>query len=129
MNGQTLARTLSAISVAMGAFALVAPGTVAQVFGVSPVTGNGYGEIGALYGGLFVAMGAIGLYGARSSVMYGPELLVAMGILWLGMAAGRATISLTAPETPGLISWLSCAFELGFGALLAGSGWSMGSKA
>jgi hypothetical protein len=114
-----IARILSALSIAMGAFAIVAPVSVADMFGLSFQQGTniGFGEVGALYGGNFIGLGLIGLYATRESFEEGGLLIAAIGIVWLCIAGGRLLVMLTRmSEASSLMGWLSLVFEAGWGA-------------
>jgi len=114
-----ITRILSALSIAMGAVAIVAPITVADMFGLSfqPGTSIGFGEVGALYGGNFIGLGLIGLYATRSTFEEGGLLIAAIGIVWLCIAGGRLLVMLTRmPEAGGAFGWLSVVIEAAWGA-------------
>ncbi|MFP6625544.1 MAG: DUF4345 family protein [Deltaproteobacteria bacterium] len=118
MNTARVVRILSLLSLASGVAAIIQPQACADFVGLAFEVGNpsGYGEVGALYGGNFVALGLIGLYAARASVAAGPALLVAIGVVWLGIGGGRLlTILFTSPAPPGVMGWGFLAMELTLG--------------
>jgi hypothetical protein len=113
-------RVLSALSVAIGALAIVTPATVADLFGfdIQQASGLGFGEIGAVYGGNFIGLGLVGLYATREQVDEGPMLTAAIGVVWLCIAAGRMLVMATRPQ----VAWtwfglLSFVVEAGVGAV------------
>lgn len=115
-----LVRVVSALSIAAGLLAVIAPGSVADFFGLEIVQEQalGWGEIGALYGGCFVALGGLGLYGARTSYADGPILLTAIGVIWLGIASGRIAVMLTrGAEASSVFGWLSFVVEIAIGVV------------
>jgi hypothetical protein len=126
MNATQLARAISGAMVVFGAVALITPQTIAQLFGLNP-TANGFGEIGAVYGGAFVAMGAIAFYATRIREDMGQALLTALAVIFFGFALGRAAVTFTAPLSPGLISWLGFVLEAASGGLLLNCAWRLGS--
>jgi len=114
-----ITRILSALSIAMGAVAIVAPVMVADMFGLSfqPGTNIGFGEVGALYGGNFIGLGLIGLYATRSNFEEGGLLIAAIGIVWLCIAGGRLLVMLTRmSDAGGAFGWLSFLIEAAWGA-------------
>ncbi|MFQ5478023.1 MAG: hypothetical protein ACE5E4_05355 [Candidatus Binatia bacterium] len=126
MDSLRAARIVSALSIAFGLFTLALPSAVADLFDLTVVAGqgSGWGEIGALYGGLFIAMGGIGLVAARAGFEEGPLLLLCLGVIWLGFAGGRLVVStITAPEASGAIGWFNLVLEISVGGVLLWSGW------
>ena len=114
-----ITRILSAVSIAMGVVAIVAPNMIADFFGLSfqPGTYIGYGEVGALYGGNFIGLGLIGLYATRANFDEGGLLIAAIGIVWLCIAGGRLLVMLTRmSEATGALGWLSFLIEVAWGA-------------
>ncbi len=127
MNAIQLARIISGLMVLFGAIALLTPLTVAQAFGLNP-NHNGFGEIGAAFGGQWVAIGAIVFYATRMRDRVGVALLMAVAVIFFGLAAGRAAVTFTAPDTPGLTSWLGFLVEVVTGGLLLNCAWRLESE-
>ena len=127
-----MVRILSLLSFGGGLLAISMPAFVADTVGLAfeaGATGTGYAEIGALYGGNFVALGLIGLWAARAAAVSGPQIVVAIGVVWLGIAGGRlATTLLVAAETQGPVGWGSLGVELFFGASLLVCGRILSSR-
>ena len=118
MDMVRITRVISLLTVASGVAAIAMPKALADFVGLAFETGSasGYGEIGAVYGGNFIALGAIGLYAARATVAAGSALLTAVGVVWLSIASGRlAVILLTAVGPVGVMSWVWLAMETAAG--------------
>jgi len=115
-----ITRILSAVSIAMGIAAIVAPTMIADFFGLSfqPGTYIGYGEVGALYGGNFIGLGLVGLWATRQRIEEGGLLIAAIGIVWLCIAGGRLVVMLTRmSDAGGALGWLSFLVEAAWGAV------------
>jgi hypothetical protein len=84
---------------AFGLAGLFAPAMLAAQLHLMPLTNAGLGELRALYGGGFAAIGFTIFAGLRCKVN-GPGLLLAMSILLAGIAAGRV-VSLIADHDVG----------------------------
>ena len=120
MNLVRIAKILSGVFVAMGAAAIVAPATVADMFGfdIQRASGLGFGEIGALYGGNFIGLGLVGLWATRESRDEGPLLVAAIGIVWLCIAGGRLLVMVTRPgDASSWFGWFSFLLEAAVGAV------------
>ena len=95
-----MVRILSLLSLGGGLLAISMPALVADTVGLAfevGATGTGYAEIGALYGGNFVALGLVGLWAARAAAVSGPQIVVAIGVVWLGIAGGRLATPTRSP--------------------------------
>jgi hypothetical protein len=75
------------------------------------------GEVRAVYGGLFAAMGLFTLVAAANPGGNRGGLLL-VGLLWLGVCGGRL-VGAYVDGDPGLPGWIAVGFELFFGLLLA----------
>jgi hypothetical protein len=118
-------RVVSCLLILWGIAALFLPRQVADLVGlaIEPGSGNGYAEIGAIHGGMSIALGAIGLFGARGGDR-NAILLSALGVIFLALGLGRLFVMLiSAPVAAGLTAWGSFAIEivLGIAYFLAGS--------
>ena len=112
MDIQVLLHNAGALVTAgLGAMGLLRPWAAAAFTSMQPVGLLGVSEIRATYGGFFLALGAWALYAQA------PAAFLAVGLAWLGAAAGRAVSVLadrsTSPKNLGGIL-----FEAGIGALL-----------
>jgi hypothetical protein len=117
-------RIVSVLLIVWGLAALFMPRQIADLVGlvIEPGSGNGYAEIGAIHGGMSIALGAIGLLGAsggdRNAI-----LLSALGVIFFALGAGRLFVMLvSSPEPAGLTAWASFGLEvvLGMTYFLAG---------
>jgi hypothetical protein len=77
---------LAAFDVLYGVYALSAPARAAAGVGIQLEAAGAHGEIRAIYGGMMVAMGVVT---AGALVLDRPDWLVALGIVWCGLVAGR----------------------------------------
>lgn len=84
MEESLVAANLGALfTAALGALGLLAPNRAAAFTSIAPIGLNGFSEIRATYGGLFVALGLWCLLGQSETVF------CTAAIAWLGAAAGR----------------------------------------
>jgi uncharacterized protein DUF4345 len=111
-----LGRMSSAALMLSGLAGVVAPMTVASALDVLATSGRAIAEIRSGLGGTYAALGAWALLTRR------PAAHAAVGMTWLGAAAGRAaSLALDRPRTDTAF-WLYFAAEVGFGiAALASS--------
>jgi len=112
MNLKHAVRVLGVVLLASGVLGLIMPVAIADFAGllVEPNTPNGMVEIGALYGGVPLALGAMALY---STVSFGPSagpMLTAVGFVFVGAAAGRLIVAFSG-GMPTLGGWLIFAFD------------------
>jgi hypothetical protein len=112
MNLKHAVRVLGVVLLASGVLGLVTPVTVADFAGllVEPNAANGMVEIGAVYGGVPLALGAIALYSTVSFGASAGAMLAAVGFVFVGAAAGRLIVAFTA-DMPTLVGWLLFAFD------------------
>jgi len=75
-----------------------------------------HGEVRAIYGGLFLVMGAYTVLAAMDPAANRGRLLF-VGLLWLGACAARL-FGVYADGNPGVPGWLSVVFELAMGGAL-----------
>ncbi len=114
MDLNRIARVVSILSAVSGLLAIAVPGQVADFVGfvIEPGSGLGYGEIGAVYGGSFVALGVLGVWATRPGVSSGSVLLTAIGAVWAGFAGGRLLVMLlTAKAAAGVMGWTFLVLE------------------
>jgi len=126
MNAAGVARVVSLLTIAFGVFALARPEQMAHLANLQALNGDGWSDIGALYGGMPIAIGVVGLRAARKSSTDGPVVLLGLGVLWFGVAAGRIAAVWTTPLGPGVVSYANFAIEVSAGALLCWAGWRLG---
>ncbi|KQZ70734.1 hypothetical protein ASD66_14265 [Nocardioides sp. Root151] len=89
---------------AIGVVALARPSMVPELFGGTAPTAESRNEIRAVYGGLTLAIAAVGL-----------KSPAAIGVLSAGMASGRAVSAVIEPET-GPLTRVFVGVELGLAA-------------
>jgi len=115
-----VARTLALLLIVFGLGALVAPGSVADFAGlqIEPSSSNGYLEIGAAFGGVTVALGAIALYATFTASASGGALLASVGAVFAVAAAGRLVVAtMTAPAAPSVTGWLLVLLDASIGVV------------
>jgi hypothetical protein len=122
MNSRTITAIIGAVTVLFGIGGLVSPEMVMQRvvgFAVDPSFSENFvrGEVRAVYGGLFTVMGAYTLQAAADPHSHRSRILF-IALLWLGLCAGRL-VSVAVDGDPGGWGWMSVAFELVVGGLLA----------
>jgi hypothetical protein len=83
----------------------------------APPTPQILGEVRAVYGGLFTAMGLFTVVAAANPAANRGALML-VGLLWLGVCGGRLAGAYVDGD-PGLPGWIAFTFELFFGLLLA----------
>jgi hypothetical protein len=112
MNLKHAVRVLGIVLLVSGALGLIMPVAIADFAGllVEPNTSNGMVEIGALYGGVPLALGAIALYSTFSLGSSAGPMLAAVGFVFVGAAAGRLIVSLMG-SAPTLTGWMLFAFD------------------
>ncbi len=114
------ARTLALLLILFGLGALVTPATVADFAGlqIEPSNGNGFLEIGAAFGGVTIALGAIALYATFTANPAAGSLLAAMGIVFLAAAFGRLVVgSMSAPAPASFVGWLLVLLDAAIGVV------------
>jgi hypothetical protein len=75
-----------------------------------------FGEVRAVYGGLFAVMGVFTLFAAGNPARHRGALLL-IGLLWLGIFAGRG-LGAYLDGDPGLQGWIAAAIEVVFGVTM-----------
>ena len=105
-----LANIGAGLTLLLGIIGLVFPDRTAGLVRLSARSHPERGEFRALYGGLFVGMGAVPL------VTQSPAAFITVGAAWLGATLARAAGLLLDP-TPSNKQWRAVAFEGGIGAL------------
>lgn len=98
-------------TIATGLLALIKPKSIYGFTGLRAEGGRGITEIRAIFGGLFIALGAVALY-YRS-----PEFYLMLGITYLGIGLVRA-ISIFVDDSVERSNIISLAVEIVFGVIL-----------
>ena len=113
-------RAISIVTILFGVVAVVAPQMVGDLVGLTIEVGNsnGYGEIGALYGGVSIALGLLGLWAMLPGYPGGQQLLGAIGLTWACLAVCRLLVmTVVKPQSAGFIGWGSFILEAGLAAV------------
>ncbi len=113
MNLKHIVRVLAGILLVSGAAALFMPVQVADFVGlmIEPNSANGIAEVGAVYGGIPLALGAIALYSTASLGTSAGPMLAAVGFVFVGAAMGRLIVAFMG-SMPTLTGWLFFGFEV-----------------
>lgn len=101
-----------------GIACLVSPALPTSYAGLGMLTGDGYAEISAMYGGLQTGFGLFCLLGALRKDMYRPAL-AALVLLVGALALGRTAGVLTGTGTLGSYTWGALAYEYATALLAA----------
>lgn len=110
---------ISTISfVSYGLACLFSPSLPAGFAGLGILNGDGFAEIGAMYGGLQTGFGLFCLMGALREELYRPAL-TALGVVIGCLAVGRLYSTLTTTDAVGFYTWGAMAYEFAT-AILAG---------
>lgn len=120
MNARVVTGFAGIVFLAFGVMGLVHPLWVMDFVGYSTSPSPSplvLGEVRAIYGGLFAALGLFTLVAAANPGANRGALLL-VGLLWLGVCAGRLAGAYLDGD-PGLPGWIAVGFELFFGLLLA----------
>jgi hypothetical protein len=124
MNPRIVTLVIGLVSTVLGIGGLISPTLVMERvvgFAVDPAFSENFvrGEVRAVYGGMFTALGVSTLFAAMDVYAYRAQVLL-IGSLWLGLCGGRL-IGVVVEGSPGLFGWFSVAFELVVGGLLVAS--------
>jgi hypothetical protein len=121
MNPRVTTSVIGVLTTVMGALALLYPRMVMQqVLGlaVDPTPSANFvlGEVRAVYGGIFTALGIYTVLAAMDPATNRGRILM-IGLLWMGACLGRL-YGVVMDGSPGWWGWLSAAFEAVMGGLL-----------
>ena len=86
--------------------------------GLAITNGDGFAELGAMYGGLQTGYGLFSMLGALRREIYRPAL-VSLVFLMGGLALGRLYSTMTGDEAVGMYTWGAMAFEFATAGLAA----------
>jgi len=113
MNLKHAVRVLGVVLLASGVLGLIMPVAIADFAGllVEPNTPNGMVEIGAVYGGVPLALGAMALYATFSYGASAGPMLATVGFVFVGAAVGRLIVAFTG-GMPTLSGWMFFSFEV-----------------
>ena len=104
--------------ISYGLVCLISPAVPAGYAGLEMISGDGYAEIGAMYGGLQIGFGVFCLRGALRSDLHKPAL-TALVVVVGGLAIARLYSTLTGTEQVGTYTYGAMIFEF-LTATLAG---------
>lgn len=93
-----------------GLMCLISPSVPAGYAGLEMITGDGYVEIGAMYGGLQIGFGLFCLLGALRSDLHRPALISLVTVVG-GLALGRLYSVLTGTEAIGTYTYGAISYE------------------
>ncbi len=119
------------LSLLLGLSGLVYPERVLGLLGFAVAStahaAAALGEVRATYGGVFLVLGVSTLLAAGNPAAHRGRLTL-LGLVWLGAAAARL-FGAYVDGNPGLIGWLSAAFEVAMGGTLVVAAQSRGTVA
>jgi hypothetical protein len=124
MNPRIVTLVIGIVSTVLGIGGLISPTLVMERvvgFAVDPAFSENFvrGEVRAVYGGMFTVVGVATLLAAMNVAQHRARILL-IGCLWLGLCGGRL-LGVVVEGSPGLLGWLSVAFELIIGGALVAS--------
>ena len=96
--------------ISYGLMCLVSPSVPAGYAGLEMISGDGYAEIGAMYGGLQIGFGVFCLLGALRSDLH-KAALTSLVVVVGGLAIGRLYSTLTGTEQIGTYTYGAMVFE------------------
>ena len=96
--------------VGYGLQCLISPQVPADFAGLAIVNGDGYAELGAMYGGLQTGFGILCLLGALREDLFKP-VLTAVALVIGSLAVGRLYSAVTAPDPVAAYTWGATAYE------------------
>ncbi len=110
MLGKIILWVSTVAFVSYGLMCFFDPNVPADFAGLTIASGDGFAELGAMYGGLQTAYGVFCLLGALRDDLYRPALL-SLVLMLGGLALGRLYSAITGDESGGGYSWGAMAFE------------------
>lgn len=124
MNPRIVTLAIGILTTVLGIGGLISPALVMERvvgFAVDPSFSENFvrGEVRAVYGGMFTVLGVATLLAGLDVYNHRSRILL-IALLWLGLCGGRL-LGAVVEGSPGLLGWLSVAFELAIGGLLFAS--------
>jgi hypothetical protein len=119
MNGRVVTAFIGVITLALGAYGISYPDRVLGWVGLDLISTNraaGLVEARAIYGGLFLVLGAFTLWGSLSPRAHRPQLLL-IACIWLGIFGARM-VGVSIDGNPGVLNTVGAVFEAVVGVLL-----------
>ena len=108
----------AAAFVSYGLMCLFDPNVPAEFAGLQIANGDGYSELGAMYGGLQTGFGLFCALGALRAELQRP-VLVSLVLMMGGLALGRLYSTVTGIESVGGYTYGAMAFEFAIAILSA----------
>jgi hypothetical protein len=99
-----------------GLMCLYSPSFPAEFAGLAITSGDGFAELGAMYGGLQTGYGLFCLWGAMRVDLYRPAL-ISLVLMVGGLALGRLYSTLTGMESVGGYTYGAMTFEFAIAIL------------
>lgn len=119
-NARLIAAAVGGLTLVLGLLGLLYPDRMLGWLGFAVLSpsdaAGGLGEIRATYGGLFVVLGVLTLLAALDPPVHRDRLLL-VGLLWLGVAGGRA-LGVVVDGNPGLFGWIYLGVEVVIGGAM-----------
>ncbi len=120
MNAKLWLALVGIVTVVLGLIGLMYPLRVMEIASFAPriptEPAAALSETRAIYGGLFVVIGAFTLWAATAPREH-RSVLNLIGCIWLGVFAGRM-IGISIDGNPGLFGWLGGVLEVVGGSLV-----------
>lgn len=110
MLGKVILWVSALAFVSYGLMCFFDPNVPAEFAGLSIANGDGYAELGAMYGGLQTGFGLFCLLGALRDELYRPAL-TSLVLLLGGLALGRLYSTITGDDPVGGYTFGAMAFE------------------
>ena len=104
--------------ISYGLMCLISPSVPAGYAGLEMISGDGYAEIGAMYGGLQTGFGLFCLLGALRADLYRPALALLVMVIG-SLALGRLYSTISSSDPVGGYTYGAMAYEFTT-AILAG---------
>lgn len=118
MLGKVVLWVSAVVFISYGIACFFSPGLPAGLAGLQIINGDGYAEMGAMYGGLQMGVGVFCLLGATQDSYYRPALallVISIGLL----ATGRLYSTLTGSDPVGAYTWGAISYEFATAILAA----------
>lgn len=116
MLGKAILWVSAVAFVSYGVMCLLDPYLPATYASLQIMSGDGFAELGAMYGGLQTGYGVFCLLGALRKDLFRPAL-TSLVLVVGGLALGRLVSTLTGTEAVGGYTWGAMAFEFATAAL------------
>ena len=111
MLGKSILWISTLAFVSYGIACLLSPALPAEFAGLGMLNGNGYAEVGAMYGGLQTGFGLFCLLAAIKPEFYRTGL-VALALVIGSLALGRLYSTFAAPDGMTFYTWGALGYEL-----------------